>query len=131
MRPADIGYVEAHGTGTPVGDPVEMRALAGALAAHRPASDPLLVGSVKTNIGHLEAGAGVAGLIKTALALEHGFIPAHLHLENPSSRIPFAELNVEVPRAGRPFPAGGPRLAGVNSFGFGGTNACLVFKRAG
>lgn len=126
VRPADIGYVEAHGTGTPVGDPVEMRALAGALAAHRPASDPLLVGSVKTNIGHLEAGAGVAGLIKTALALEHGFIPAHLHLENPSSRIPFAELNVEVPRAGRPFPAGGPRLAGVNSFGFGGTNAHVV-----
>jgi hypothetical protein len=100
----DIGYVEAHGTGTPVGDPIEMRALAGALASDRPATNPLLVGSVKTNIGHLEAGAGVAGLIKTALVLKHGYIPANLHFANPSSRIPFADLHVDVPTCGRPFP---------------------------
>ncbi|AFM19068.1 polyketide synthase family protein [Mycolicibacterium chubuense NBB4] len=126
VDPGEVGYVEAHGTGTPVGDPVEMRALAGALASARKAGDPLLIGSVKTNIGHLEAGAGVAGLIKAALVLEHGHIPANLHLENPSSRIPFGELNIDVPRVGRPFPAGNRRVAGVNSFGFGGTNAHVV-----
>ena len=126
IEPDEVGYVEAHGTGTPVGDPVEMRALAGALASGRPAGRPLLVGSVKTNIGHLEAGAGVAGLIKAALVVENGYIPANLHLENPSSRIPFAELNVDVPRTGRAFPETPRRIAGVNSFGFGGTNAHVV-----
>ncbi len=124
VQPGDVGYVEAHGTGTPVGDPVETRALAGALAADRSADDPLLIGSVKTNIGHLEAGAGVAGLIKAALALQHGTIPASLHLTTPSS--PLAELHLDVPRAARPFPAGKRRVAGVNSFGFGGTNAHVV-----
>ena len=85
-HPDEVGYVEAHGTGTPVGDPVEVRALADALAVRtgRP-RDPLLIGSVKTNIGHLEAGRGVAGLIKTALVLKHGYIPANLHLQNPSA----------------------------------------------
>ncbi|WP_237570740.1 type I polyketide synthase [Mycolicibacterium lacusdiani] len=124
VHPNEVGYVEAHGTGTPVGDPVELRALAGALASDRPTSEPLLVGSVKTNIGHLEAGAGVAGLIKAALVLQHGHIPANLHFDNPTSV--FAELNVDVPRAGRPFPDGERRIAGVNSFGFGGTNAHVV-----
>lgn len=123
VRPNDVGYVEAHGTGTPVGDPVEMRALASALTSDR--TDPLPIGSVKTNIGHLEAGAGVAGLIKTALVLKHGYIPAHLHLHNPTSQVSLSELKLDVPRAGRPFPAG-RRIAGVNSFGFGGTNAHAV-----
>lgn len=126
VHPNEIGYVEAHGTGTPVGDPVEMRALAGALAAERPSTDPLLIGSVKTNIGHLEAGAGVAGLIKAALVLKHGFIPANLHLKNPSGPTPLAELKIDIPRTGREFPASQRRLAGVNSFGFGGTNAHAV-----
>lgn len=126
VHPNEIGYVEAHGTGTPVGDPVEMRALAGALAAERPATEPLLIGSVKTNIGHLEAGAGVAGLIKAALVLKHGYIPANLHLKNPSGSIPLAELKIDIPRTGREFPPGDRRLAGVNSFGFGGTNAHAV-----
>ncbi|MHA0286052.1 type I polyketide synthase [Mycobacterium sp. C3-094] len=120
----EIGYVEAHGTGTPVGDPVETRALAGALAADRTPENPLLIGSVKTNIGHLEAGAGVAGLIKAALTLQHGQIPASLHLETPSS--PLAELNLDIPRTTMPFPNGQRRIAGVNSFGFGGTNAHVV-----
>ncbi|OBF93747.1 polyketide synthase [Mycobacterium sp. 852002-51152_SCH6134967] len=123
VRATDVGYVEAHGTGTPVGDPVEMRALAATLTSDR--TDPLLIGSVKTNIGHLEAGAGVAGLIKTALVLKHGYIPAHLHLQNPTSQVSLTELKLDVPRAGRPFPAG-RRIAGVNSFGFGGTNAHAV-----
>ena len=126
VQPNDIGYVEAHGTGTPVGDPVEMRALARALAADRATKAPLLIGSVKTNIGHLEAGAGVAGLIKTALVLKHGFIPANLHLENPSSPIPLEQLNIDIPRVGRQFPESTRRIAGVNSFGFGGTNAHVV-----
>ena len=121
-----MGYVEAHGTGTPVGDPVEMRALAGALAFDRPAGDPLLIGSVKTNIGHLEAGAGVAGLIKAALVLEHGYMPANLHLAHPEHANPVRGVERRVPRTGRPFPAGGRRIAGVNSFGFGGTNAHVV-----
>jgi acyl transferase domain-containing protein len=127
----DVGYVEAHGTGTPVGDPVEMRALAAALTEDRPATDPLLIGSVKTNIGHLEAGAGVAGLIKTAMVLKHGYIPAHLHLHHPTSRVSFADLKIDVPRTGRPFPDGRRRIAGVNSFGFGGTNAHVVLAEPG
>ncbi|OPX12564.1 type I polyketide synthase [Mycobacterium sp. AT1] len=126
VEPADVGYVEAHGTGTPVGDPVEMRALASALAAGRPAGEPLLIGSVKTNIGHLEAGAGVAGLIKTALVLKHGFVPANLHFHTPSGDLDLAELGIDVPTTGRPFPECERRIAGVNSFGFGGTNAHVV-----
>lgn len=123
VQPADVGYVEAHGTGTPVGDPVEMRALANALAHDRPSDEPLLIGSVKTNIGHLEAGAGVAGLIKAALVLEHGYIPASLHANNP---ITVGDAPIEVARTSRPFPAVRRRIAGVNSFGFGGTNAHVV-----
>ncbi|WIM88893.1 type I polyketide synthase [Candidatus Mycobacterium wuenschmannii] len=126
VHPHDVGYVEAHGTGTPVGDPVEVAALAKALATGRPTNSPLLIGSAKTNIGHLEAGAGVAGLIKAALVLKHGFIPANLHLTNPSDQIPLAELNIDIPRIGRPFPETHRRIAGVNSFGFGGTNAHVV-----
>lgn len=123
IRPGDVGYVEAHGTGTPVGDPVEMRALAKVLAAERAAGDPLLIGSVKTNIGHLEAGAGVAGLIKAALVLKHGYIPASLHANSP---ITVDDSSIEVARTGRPFPGDRRRIAGVNSFGFGGTNAHVV-----
>ena len=83
VQPTEVGYVEAHGTGTPLGDPIEMRALASALTLDRPATKPLLIGSIKTNIGHLEAGAGVAGLIKAALVVKHGYIPANLHFRTP------------------------------------------------
>jgi acyl transferase domain-containing protein/acyl carrier protein len=126
VEPAQIGYVEAHGTGTPVGDPIEMRALAHALTSDRPASEPLLIGSVKTNIGHLEAGAGVAGLIKAALVVKHGHIPANLHLQNPTKHVSISELKLDIPATGRPFPDTARRVAGVNSFGFGGTNAHVV-----
>ena len=127
VEPNEIGYVEAHGTGTPVGDPVEVVALANALTANRPTSSPLLVGSVKTNIGHLEAAAGIAGLTKAALMLKYGYIPPNLNLKNPSAQIPLGKLNIEIPRTGREWPASAPRrLAGVNSFGFGGTNAHVV-----
>lgn len=130
VRPDEVGYVEAHGTGTPVGDPIEVQALAKALAGDRSPTNPLLIGSVKTNIGHLEAGAGVAGLIKAALVLKHGYIPANLHLETPNSRIPLGDMRIEIPRTGRPFPDTKRRIAGVNSFGFGGTNAHAVLAEA-
>ncbi|ORV47574.1 polyketide synthase [Mycolicibacter engbaekii] len=126
VQPADVGYVEAHGTGTPVGDPIELQALAAALTIERPATAPLLIGSVKTNIGHLEAGAGVAGLIKAALVVKHGYIPAHLHLRTPTRHVSLTDLKIDIPATGRPFPQCERRIAGVNSFGFGGTNAHVV-----
>lgn len=126
VTPTQVGYVEAHGTGTPVGDPIEMRALAHALTSDRSATQPLLIGSVKTNIGHLEAGAGVAGLIKAALVAKHAYVPANLHLQNPTTHVSVAELKLDIPSAGRPFPETGRRVVGVNSFGFGGTNAHVV-----
>ncbi|MGV8873322.1 MAG: type I polyketide synthase [Rhodococcus sp. (in: high G+C Gram-positive bacteria)] len=130
VEPADIGYVEAHGTGTPVGDPIEARALANALAGDKPRRRPLLIGSVKTNIGHLEAGAGIAGLIKAALVVEQAWIPPNLHLDALNDRISLDELNIDIPTAGRAWPTGGgERLAGINSFGFGGTNAHVVLAQ--
>ncbi len=130
VEPTDIGYVEAHGTGTPVGDPIEARALAKALAGDKPRSRPLLVGSVKTNIGHLEAGAGVAGLIKAALVVEKAFIPPNLHLDAPNEQISLDELNIDIPSAGREWPSeDNNRMAGINSFGFGGTNAHIVLAQ--
>ncbi|MFI5507923.1 type I polyketide synthase [Mycobacterium sp. NPDC051804] len=126
VHPAEVGYVEAHGTGTPVGDPIEMRALANALTSDRSSDDPLLIGSVKTNLGHLEAGAGVAGLIKAALVLKHGYIPANLHLKNPTRHVSLDDLRIDIPRTGQSFPDRVRRIAGVNSFGFGGTNAHAV-----
>ena len=94
VAPAEVGYVEAHGTGTALGDPIEVQALGAVLAAGRPATRPLLIGSVKTNIGHLEAAAGIAGLIKVVLALQHGELPPHLHFEQPSPHIAWDELPV-------------------------------------
>lgn len=131
VAPADIDYVEAHGTGTPVGDPREAAALGRVFgAAHRP-DRPCLVGSVKSNIGHLEAGAGIAGLIKTTLALQHRTIPPTLHLESPNPAIDLAGLGLRVPTTVEPWPAHDrPALAGVNSFGFGGANAHAVIQEA-
>ncbi|MFD0308733.1 type I polyketide synthase [Streptomyces sp. NPDC127119] len=130
VEPADVAYVEAHGTGTRLGDGIELGALAGALGAGRPADKPLLTGSVKTNIGHLEAAAGIAGLIKTALALHHGAIPAHLHLSEPNRQVDWSTLPVQVTTRRRDWPEG-PRLAGVSAFGFTGTNAHVVLESAG
>jgi myxalamid-type polyketide synthase MxaE and MxaD len=131
IDPLAVGYVEAHGTGTPLGDPIEMQALAAALGEGRDPDRPLVVGSVKTNIGHLEAAAGVAGMIKAALALHHGEIPPHLHFEQPSPHIPWEELAVLVPGEPLAWPGDGERrVAGVSSFGFSGTNAHLVLEGA-
>ncbi len=131
VRPAKIQYVEAHGTGTPVGDPIEARALGRVLSDNRPGNRPCLVGSVKTNIGHLEAGAGIAGLIKVALALHHRRVPGNLHFDQPNPDIDWGSLRLRVPTCSEPWPAGdGPALAAVNAFGFGGTNAHLVLEAA-
>ena len=129
LQPADIDYVEAHGTGTSLGDPIEVRALAGALGQGRPDGSPLLIGSVKTNIGHLESAAGVAGVIKVILSLEHERIPAHLHFKQPSPKIAWADYPVAVAAQGVEWPRGArPRLAGVSSFGFSGTNAHVIIE---
>jgi acyl transferase domain-containing protein len=129
VQAAQIGYVETHGTGTALGDPIEVQALAAALGPGRPSTRPVMLGSVKTNIGHLEAAAGVAGFIKAVLALQHREIPPHLHLVEPNPHIAWAELPVTVPRTATPWPAeGGSRFAGVSSFGFSGTNAHVVLE---
>jgi acyl transferase domain-containing protein len=131
IAPAEVGYIEAHGTGTALGDPIEMRALGSVFGAGRPAERPLVVGSVKTNVGHLESAAGVAGLIKVVLALEHGEIPPHLHFREPSPHIRWSELPVTVPTRLTPWPAGyDRRIAGISSFGFTGTNAHVIVEAA-
>src|ERR1700745_2843754 len=128
--PSQIGFVEAHGTGTAVGDPIEAHALAAALCEDRSEEAPLLIGSVKTNLGHLETAAGVAGLVKELLVLKHGLIPPSLHFETPNPNIDFAALKLRVPIALEPFPdtGGGKRIVGVNSFGFGGANAHILLE---
>ena len=124
-----VGYVEAHGTGTPLGDPIEVSALANVFGSRRAAAQPLLVGSVKTNFGHLEAAAGIAGLLKVALALQHQEIPPHLHLQSPNPHIPWPTVPVEVATRRRPWPTvDGRRIGGVSSFSFSGTNAHAVLE---
>jgi acyl transferase domain-containing protein/NADPH:quinone reductase-like Zn-dependent oxidoreductase/SAM-dependent methyltransferase/acyl carrier protein len=131
VAPSQIGFVEAHGTGTAVGDPIEAHALAAALCEDRSEEAPLLIGSVKTNLGHLETAAGVAGLVKALLVLKHRRIPASLHFETPNPNIDFVALKLRVPTALEPFPAtGGTRMVGVNSFGFGGANAHVLLAEA-
>ncbi|MFM7173738.1 MAG: SDR family NAD(P)-dependent oxidoreductase, partial [Caldilinea sp.] len=127
VQPAEVGYIEAHGTGTPLGDPIEMGAL-GKVFGER--SAPLYVGSVKTNIGHLEFAAGVAGLMKLVMVLRQGLIPPHLHLRTPNPHIEWGALPVRVPAAVEAWPAGVPRIGGVSSFGFSGTNAHVVVEGA-
>ena len=129
VDPLQIGFVEAHGTGTAVGDPIEAHALAEALCVNRPADAPLIIGSVKTNLGHLETAAGVAGLVKALLVLKHGKIPANLHFETPNPNIDFEGLRLRVNTELEPFPkTKGLRMAGVNSFGFGGANAHVILE---
>ena len=123
----DVGYLEAHGTGTSLGDPIEVGAAAAALGAGRDASRPLLLGSVKANIGHLEAAAGMAGLIKVVLSLRAGELPGQAHFREPNPKIAWSELPVSVVRERRPWPAG-RRIAGVSGFGFSGTNAHVVVE---
>ena len=131
VKPDEISYVEAHGTGTPLGDPIEVKALH-QVYGQRAADTPLMLGSVKTNIGHLEAAAGVAGVIKVAMALQHRTIPPHLHLKNRNRLIAWDEMPITVPTVPTPWSAvaGQPRRASVSSFGFSGTNAHVVLEEA-
>ncbi len=129
VEPARIAYVEAHGTGTRLGDPIELNALGAVLSEGRPPGSRCAVGSVKTNIGHLEAAAGVAGLVKVALCLGHRQIPPSLHFKEPNPLIAFDRLPLRVQRELEPWPEGvGPALAGLSSFGFGGTNVHMILE---
>ncbi len=125
LDPRDLCYVEAHGTGTPAGDPIEAGALGEVLGRDR--ADPLPIGSVKTNVGHLEAASGMAGLLKAMVVLNRGVVPASLHCETPNPAIPFAKLNLQLTPDELPIETTG-RLVGVNSFGFGGANAHAVLE---
>ena len=131
VAPQEVDYVEAHGTGTPLGDPIEARALGTVLGRGRPEDAPLLIGTAKTNLGHLEAAAGVAGLIKTVLSVYLGTIPPNLHFHTPNPHIPFDQLRLKVVDEQTEWPqTGQPRRAGISSFGFGGTNAHAVIEQA-
>jgi acyl transferase domain-containing protein/acyl-CoA synthetase (AMP-forming)/AMP-acid ligase II/acyl carrier protein len=129
VNPSEAGYVEAHGTGTPLGDAMELASLKAVFEAER--DDTVFAGSVKTNIGHLEAAAGIAGLIKTVLSLRHEEIPPHLHFERLNRRAAENGGPVRIPSTLTPWPRGErKRLAGVSSFGFGGTNAHVIIEEA-
>jgi phthiocerol/phenolphthiocerol synthesis type-I polyketide synthase B len=131
IAPHEVDYVEAHGTGTLLGDPIEARALGTVLGRGRAENAPLVIGSIKSNLGHLEAAAGIAGFLKAVLAVHRGNIPGTLHFETPNPHIPFHQLRLEVAAQQRDWPSTGrPRRAGVSSFGFGGTNAHLVLEQA-
>ncbi len=130
VRPSEVDYVEAHGTGTEVGDPIEALALAAAYGGGRDADRPLLIGSVKTNIGHLEPAAGAAGLMKTVLAMQHGMIPKQLHFQTPNPQLDWDQLPLRVTSQPTEWPLrpGRPRLAGISGFGWSGTNAHVVVE---
>jgi acyl transferase domain-containing protein/SAM-dependent methyltransferase len=131
VAPLEVSYLEAHGTGTSLGDPIEVRAASAVLCQDRPYELPLAIGSIKTNIGHLEAAAGIAGLLKVVVALQKRVIPPHLHLKNRSPYIEWDLLPIVVPTSLTPWaPLNGKRIAGVSSFGFSGTNAHILLEEA-
>ena len=133
VAPGEVDYLEAHGAGSPIGDPIEVQAAANVYGKGRAADRPLLMGSVKTNIGHLETAAGIAGLMKTVLAMKQGVIPRHLHCENPNTLVEWESLPVSVTTEPEDWPdaAGRPRRAGVSAFGISGVNAHVVVEGYG
>jgi len=131
IDPSCVGYVEAHGTGTRVGDPIELKSLAAVLGVERDPGQWLHVGSVKTNLGHTESVAGLAGLIKTCLVLRHGSIPPSLHFNSPNPLVPWDDMKLIIPRASVTWPRGAyRRFAGVTALGIAGTNAHVVLEEA-
>jgi acyl transferase domain-containing protein/acyl carrier protein len=129
LDPARVSYVEAHGTGTALGDPIEVNALGAVFAQTHSRAQPLTIGSVKTNLGHLEAAAGITGLIKVTLALQHQTLPRHLHLQQPNPHIDWDTLPLRIPTTTTHWePIGDTRIAGISSFGFSGTNAHVVLE---
>ena len=130
-QPADLDYIEAHGTGTSLGDPIEFKALKSVLLKDRPVDQRCWIGSVKTNIGHLEAGAGIASLIKVVLALQHEAIPPSLHFKQNNRYIALENTPLGIPTTPQPWASSGKaRVAGINGFSFGGTNCHLVIAEA-
>ena len=131
IAPHLVSYVEAHGSATPLGDPIEVEAVQAVLNAGRAPDSPLHIGSVKTNLGHTVCAAGVAGVIKTVLALQHAAIPAHLNFEQPNPAIDWSDPRLRVPSSLTPWtPVEGRWIAGVSSFGISGTNAHVVIEAA-
>jgi len=131
LSPSDIDYVEAHGTGTPIGDPIEVGALAGVFGPSRPVDRPLLIGALKPNIGHAEAAAGMAGLLKLVASLEHEQLPGQAHFHTPNPRIEWAAGRVKVVDQNTSWPrTSRPRLAGLSGFGLSGTNAHVILEEA-
>lgn len=131
VEPGQVHYVETHGTGTSLGDPIEVEALGSVFGEGRDAAHPLYIGSVKTNLGHLEAAAGMAGLIKVVLSLQNGEIPAHLHFNQPNPYVDWNALPLRVPTERIAWPTDAQRkIAGVSSFGFSGTNAHILIEQA-
>ncbi|MBO3459429.1 acyltransferase domain-containing protein [Aetokthonos hydrillicola Thurmond2011] len=131
VEPFQVSYIEAHGTGTPLGDPIEVGALGAVFGGSHSQEDPLMIGSLKTNMGHLEAAAGIAGLIKVVLQLQHQEVVPHLHLKTPNPHINWDKLPVSVPNKLTPWSVDSQkRIAGVSSFGFSGTNAHVVLEQA-
>ena len=131
VAPREVDYVEAHGTGTLLGDPIEARALGTVLGRGRSEQSPLMIGAIKSNLGHLEAAAGIAGFIKTVLAVQRGRIPQNLHFQTPNPHIPFDQMRLKVVAEHQEWPSvRRVRRAGVSSFGFGGTNAHVVIEQA-
>ncbi|MFF4507858.1 SDR family NAD(P)-dependent oxidoreductase [Streptomyces sp. NPDC001401] len=130
LHPGDLDHVETHGTGTPLGDPIELRALAAVFGPDRPANRPLDIGSLKSNIGHAQAAAGIGGIIKTVLALQHGVLPASLHAATPTGHVDWADSGLRVLTGPRAWPRDGERVrrAGVSAFGISGTNAHVVLE---
>ncbi|WP_413754980.1 type I polyketide synthase [Streptomyces sp. MMBL 11-3] len=130
IRPEQVGHVEAHGSGTPVGDPIEISALAATYGQRSPGAGPCVVSSVKSNLGHCEAAAGMAGLIRLLLCLREGQVPATLHTRDLNPSLPLDGTRLEIARQTQPWPAGYPRVGSVSAFGFGGTNAHVVVQQA-
>ncbi len=128
INPEEIDYIEAHGTGTAVGDPIEAFAIGNALGKKRPQNKPLPIGSVKSNLGHLETASGVAGLVKALYCLKHRKVPATIGFETPNPAIKFKELNIKVVTKNLPLKQNGKLIIGVNSFGFGGANSHVILE---
>jgi acyl transferase domain-containing protein len=128
LSPDQIGYIEAHGNAAPAGDAIELQAIGQAIGTHRPPAQPCLVGSVKSNLGHPEAAGGLAGIIKTALALRHRELPATLHCENPTSAVDWNTLGIAPVREHTPWPYPGPAIAGVSTYGLSGTFVHILLQ---
>ena len=128
IDPISIDYIEAHGTGTSVGDPIETRSIGEGLGKYRPKENPLLIGSVKSNVGHLEPASGVAGLVKALLCIRHRMVPANINLETPNPIIRFDDWNIKVVTENLPLDKKKKITIGVNSFGFGGANAHVILQ---